>query len=280
MILQVVADTRQVLDRRDAELAECVRIAHAGQHEELWRVEGAAAHDHLAACAHLPHGAAAQIPQPDRAAALEHDLRRERACAERQVRPTRSRAQIGIRRARPPALVNGRLRQAEAVGLRPVQILGFWIAGGPCSLQHRPAERIAAAGVGDADRPLRPAMGRGTLAPALQAFEIGQQLLIGPRAQAEPDPSRIVAAVATIVRHEVDGGGSAQHLAALQLDTAPVQAWLRLARIVPVEQAGPANMANAQRDMDGGVPVAPARFQQQHADIGVLAQPGGQHAAG
>src|SRR5699024_9543677 len=47
MVLEVLADARQVVDDVDAERLELARVADAGKLEQLWRVDRAAAEDHL-----------------------------------------------------------------------------------------------------------------------------------------------------------------------------------------------------------------------------------------
>src|SRR5207253_2562770 len=91
------------------------------------------------------------------------------------------------------------------------------------------AQGVAAAGVRDADRPVGAAMWGLPLAPCLKALEVGQEALVGPLAHAQPHPALVVAAVAAVVGHEIDRGGSSQHLAALELDAPASEIRLRLA---------------------------------------------------
>ena len=60
----------------------------------------------------------------------------------------------------------------------------------------------------------------------------------------------------------------------------PFRLRLGLGVIAPVEHAALVHAAEPQRDVNVGMAVAPARFEQQHARAAVLAEPVGQDAAG
>ena len=52
MVLQILADTRQGVDDADAMLAQFLRIADAGQHQDLRRVDPARRQDHFTSRTH------------------------------------------------------------------------------------------------------------------------------------------------------------------------------------------------------------------------------------
>ena len=80
VVLQVVADARKRRLHGDAVLRQPVRIADAGQHQQLRRVDDAARKDDLARSASRHLLAAAVIFDADGAAPVEHD-----ACASAPV---------------------------------------------------------------------------------------------------------------------------------------------------------------------------------------------------
>ena len=74
VVLQVLADARQVGDDLDPERAQLGRRADARELEQLRRVDRAAAQDDLAAARDLaPAAPGARVLDAGRAAALEHD---------------------------------------------------------------------------------------------------------------------------------------------------------------------------------------------------------------
>ena len=87
MVLQVAADTRQVGHHRHGQRAELVGRPDAGQHQQLRRVDGAAAEDDLAGGPRLADLAALAILDADRAVLLEQHPPRQRACLDGEVRP-------------------------------------------------------------------------------------------------------------------------------------------------------------------------------------------------
>ena len=90
VILQVLADARQVVHDRDAERLELARVPDAGELQQLRRVDRAAAEDDLLRADHLRLAAVHDL-DPDRARPLEDDPVHERAAANLEVRPVGNR---------------------------------------------------------------------------------------------------------------------------------------------------------------------------------------------
>ena len=78
VVLQVLADTRQVVYHVDAERLQFACVADAGQLQQLRAVDGAAAQDDLGGFDALGCAEPVPIVDPDRALALEHDPLDER----------------------------------------------------------------------------------------------------------------------------------------------------------------------------------------------------------
>ena len=77
MVLQVLADAREVVHDADAERLELGRVADPGDLQQLRRVDRAAAEDHLARLDPLGPDPARYL-DPDRARAVEQDAVDER----------------------------------------------------------------------------------------------------------------------------------------------------------------------------------------------------------
>ena len=55
MVAQILADARQGMAHRDAQLLQALRLADARQFQQLWRVDGTRAHDDFAGGTGFPH---------------------------------------------------------------------------------------------------------------------------------------------------------------------------------------------------------------------------------
>jgi hypothetical protein len=97
VIRQVLADRGQHVRRGDAEALEVLRIADAGQLQQLRRQQSAGAQDHLAPRVQGAALAALQHLHPDRAAPLEQDARGLGPAQQVQVRPPSRRSPAGDR---------------------------------------------------------------------------------------------------------------------------------------------------------------------------------------
>src|SRR5262249_47603973 len=90
----------------------------------------------------------------------------------------------------------------------------------------------------------------------------------------------VVAGVAADITHGVDRRRAAQRLAARHRCDAVVAVGLRLALEAPIDLLVAEQVGHADRNVDPPVFVLAAGLEQQHADVGVLGQPVGEHTAG
>ncbi|MCY1359422.1 hypothetical protein D9M69_459920 [compost metagenome] len=287
VVLEVLADARQVVHHRHAEIAQQRRRADAGTLQQLRRGDGAGAHQHLAARAHFLQRVvvALQIGRPDGALAVEQDAVGQRVGDDGQVRPLAGLVQVAARSAcTAPLRGDGAIHRTEAFLLVAVEILGAREAGLHARLDHGMEQRVVAGlGRGHADRAVaaveivRPDVAGLGLAEVRQAVEIGpvfQPLVLRPAIE--------VHGVAADVAHAVDQRGTAQALAAPALHAAVVHVRLGIGQVGPV--VAPALQRERQRrrhlGAEVGAVVRAAGFQQQHADVGVLGQAGGEHVTG
>src|SRR3954469_14263278 len=106
MVLQVGADPRQVRHHWDPEPLEVGRTSDAGQLEELWAVDGAAAEDDLTTLDALRAATLSLDIHGHRTAGLEDDPGHEGAGPDRQVLPSPDRPQVRLGRAQAPTAVD------------------------------------------------------------------------------------------------------------------------------------------------------------------------------
>ena len=264
MILQILADAAQRDRRRDAVRAQLVRIADAGQHQGLRRVDGAAGQDHLALRRARSCARRSAVFDADRARALEQDARHQRAGLDRQIGAPERRPQIADRRAAPTAVADRHLDAREAVLLGAVVIVGRRMAGLAAGVQIRLDQRVGVARVLDGERPVAAAIRVRAALPALLPPEIGQHVRVGPARQAVRGPAVVVGAVAADIGHRVDRGRAADHLAARAFDAAAVERGLRLGLVVPAVDAVAQHLAPGERQLDPRIAVPAAGFEQQH----------------
>src|SRR5467141_94626 len=103
------------------------------------------------------------------------------------------------------------------------------------------------------------------LLPAFAMLEVGEDFRVRPATAAVLRPPVVVAAVTAHVGHHVDRGAPAEHLPAHRLDPAIVQPGFGFRVVAPVEHPVLPDLAEPDRDVDQGMPTAPAGLKKQHA---------------
>ena len=106
MILQIAADLRRVVRYGDAKVAQKRGRANSRKLQELWRADGAAAHDNLLVRNHALLRAVLSVLNGDGFTAIEFDPCRERAGLDAQVLAPPCRIEEDPRRRLPHALRN------------------------------------------------------------------------------------------------------------------------------------------------------------------------------
>ena len=158
MILQVLADAAQRHFRLDAVRAQFVRIADAGQHQGLRRIDRAARQDHLALRARDLALAVLQIFDADGARALEQDARHQRAGLDPQIGAPERGPQIADRRAAAMAVADRHLDAREAVLLGAVVVGGRRMPGVAPGFEIGIDQRVGVARGLDGQRPVAAAI--------------------------------------------------------------------------------------------------------------------------
>ena len=144
MIPQVAAH-RQIDQRCDADVPQMRCRTDARQHEQLRRVEHAAAQYHFAFCLRADRRAVVLVLDARRPSATQCHLRRKRMGLECQVGAVQGRFQIGVRRRGPAAVVDRPLTGAEAERFGAVRIIRDRPSGKLPGLLERSEQRIGIA---------------------------------------------------------------------------------------------------------------------------------------
>src|SRR6185437_2147556 len=103
VVAQVLADALQLVHRRDADRAQAIALADAGEFQQLGRVDRARADDHLAGRPGLARLAIHRVAHADAALAVEYQRRRQRPRLDRKVGPRPRRVEVAVGRALAPS---------------------------------------------------------------------------------------------------------------------------------------------------------------------------------
>ena len=281
VVLQVLAHPRQVGHHVDAEPGQQRRAAHPGQLQQLRRVDGPAAQDHLAA-PRFPRGTAMAIPHPGRPLTVKEDLCYEGAACRGQVAPPHGWTQIRPCRRQPPAPVDVPVEGRETLLPVPVHVTGQRVPGFLHGREECLEQRAAGRPALQDQRPVRPAE---LIAPGqagLHLLEVRQAVRVVPvRHAGIGGPPLIVQRVPALEDHAVDAARPAQHLAPGMVDPPPVHERLRLGLIPPVVEPAPDREGQRRGHMDEDVPgvVRPPGLEHQHPVGRIGRQPAGQRTA-
>ncbi len=285
MVLEVLADARQVVDDRHAERLEQRSRADTAQLEDLRGVDRAAGEDNLAAERPLHRPAAHGILDPDRPPALEQDPGHERARRDGQVRSRHHGMEVGPRRAQAPTAPDVPVELGEALLSVAVDVVGRWIARLLRRLEERPEERARRRA---ALQPERAAMAAERIVrlgreAVLHPPEVRQAVGVRPGLHARiGGPALVVERVAALEDHAVDAAAAAEDLAPGVVDPPAIHERLRLRLIFPVVVAAADGVGQGRGHLDEDVEsvVGPAGLENEDARRRVGRQPVGERATG
>ncbi len=280
MVVQVLPHAWQIVHGGNAVFQQMRMRANAGEHEDLGRLQGPRAQQHLARGLELFHLSFVVEFHAHRAFALHQDAGGVRAREHAQVGARQVGRQVGIGRAETLAIFVRHLEHAHPFLLGAVEVSVVHKTGLlPGRHKHRP-KAVGAAQIHHIERAVGTVEGVGTALVVFRAFEVRQHVVIGPAGVALRRPVVVVIAVAAGVNHGVHRTGAAQHLAAWLVTTAAIQTGLRHGIKLPVGLPILGDQGQPGRAVDQHAAVGGAGFQQRHHDGRVLAQPCRQHAAG
>jgi hypothetical protein len=280
VILQVLPDAGQIGDDIDAEFAQVIGLADARQHERLGRVDRAAAQNDFRIGISLLRLFFLHIFNADGLAAFKEDARGQRFDFHRQIGTAERRHEVALGRAAALTVLDRVLVRADAFLLRAVEVVRIRMAGLLACFDEGIEKHIGAAPVGNAERPVAAMERVIAVLIAFRAAEIGQHIGEAPALKAHLTPHVIVARMAANIDHAVDGGRTAQHLAARPVKLAVVQMLLAFGPVIPVGEFIADQLADACRHMKEDALVLAARFQKQDFLARIGGQAVGQNAAG
>ena len=273
VIGQVLADRGLVEQQLDFAHRQVFGGSDAGEHEQLRRVVGAAAEDHLALGAQLLGLPELAGFDADRLGALEQHAAHVHVGHHGEVRPLGGRVQVGDGGARAHAAALGHLVHADAVLLVPVEVVVARHASLLAGVDEGVRDAVVRALLADRQRAAGPVPLRRAALVVLGLDEVGQQVGGAPAGDA---PVVVVAAVAADVDHRVDRRGAAEHAPARQRDATPAALVLGRRVVVPVDLRA-AELQIAERHVDVLQRVRRAGLEQQHLHVWVLAETVGEH---
>ncbi|VTR66341.1 conserved hypothetical protein [Desulfosarcina cetonica] len=282
VVLQVAAHPGKILDNTDAKGIKMVGRPHPGKLQQLRRIDGPAATDNFATVG-VVHLAALSVGHADGAFTLEQDPGNQGVAFDRQVATLLDRVDIGSCRIPAAAAIGGAVEPAEALLLETVDIPGERIARLADSHEKCIEQGIVAAGRGQIKGACRARVGIGADHAALDAFEIGQAVGVGPVGQAVfLGPFLVIHGVAANVDHAVNAAGSAQHLAPGLVDPAVMHEGFGIGLVPPVIGTAGERVSQGRGHVDAKIEamVRSAGFQHQYAVPGMGAQPVGQNGSG
>jgi hypothetical protein len=277
VVLEVLADPRQVVDDVDPERAQLVRVADARELQQLRRVDRAAAEDHLVRADRL-----ALHLDADRARPVEDDARDERPRAHLEVRAAQHGVEVRTRGAQPTAAVDVAVEAREALLLVAVDVGGELVPGLLHGREERLAERVRRRPALEDERPAAAAPLVGAGEAGLHPLEVREAVRVVPLLESRlARPALVVHRVAALEDHPVDRARAAEHLAARVVDAPPVHQRLGLGLVAPVVEA----VAERDRQRGGHVdrevelPVAPPGLEHEHPHRRISAEPISKSAA-
>ena len=280
MILQIGTDPRHFMHHLDAHFGQMIARSHAGQHQDLRRIDCAARQNDLLLGANRVNFAILTVFNADGAAVFDQYPVHMGAHLNVDVRALHRGPQIGDCGALAAAIHGIHLQAGETFLGGTVVIRRFLVTG----LFHRVEEtveyRILHIRRADFPRPVRTTIGIVPVLKRFRALEIGQHVIEGPAGQTLLAPAVVIAVIAAHISHHIDRGRTAEHLAARVEQPSVVNIGFGFGFIRPVEPGIVPYFADTKRHVDHEALVPVARFQRQHPVGSVGAQPVGQYTAG
>ena len=280
VVLQVLADARELVRHLDAERLQHRARPDARELQDLRRADGAGRQDHLARRLERAPLPVLAHDQPRHALAVEHQPLDHGVRLDRQIAPVQHGAQEALGGVPADARLLVDVEVAAALVVAAIEILDLGDAG----FRRRVAEGVQdlPADARLLDAPLAAARVQvleGVLRErplVLVLLEVGQHVVPAPAGIAHLPPGVVVARLAAHVDHAVDRRAAAQHLAARIGEAAAVEARLLRGLEAPVGARVAHQVEVADGDVDPVVVVLAAGLQQQHAPRRVRRQPIGQ----
>ncbi|OIQ78619.1 hypothetical protein GALL_396650 [mine drainage metagenome] len=203
MVLQVLANTRQLVQNVDPKAAQQRRLADAGKLQQLWRDDRPRRQDHLATGGQGLQHAVVAHQNPGGTLAGKGDLFHRSLGQNGQVLAVLDRAQVAFGGRTALSVADRELQPARALGIGAV-IVGVHVAAPlHASIKEALRNRVFQHDVSAGDRTAAPTqIGRRRLA-VFEFFEIGQQVAVAPARIALVAPFVIARRLAPHINHPV-----------------------------------------------------------------------------
>ncbi len=278
MILEVLADPRQVGTDGDLVAPEGRARANPGTHQDLRRVHRTRAEDHLAGGDPFHRAGGMEDFHPGCPVPVERHPEHTGPGRDRQVGASPRRPEVGGCGALPFAATLGHMEEPHPLGGPVVEVIQHREAGGHRGIEPGPRDRARVAGQVDLHGATGPQVRAGSGAMVFRPTEERQDILPPPAGVALCLPGVVIGRLPAHPEHGVHGARPAKHPPARPVHAPSVEAVLGLGLQVPV--GGPAEQAReGGRDPVGeGLPFAPC-LEQQDLSARVGAEPMRQHAA-
>jgi hypothetical protein len=234
MILEVRTDAGERLDDLDTVLTQMVFRADAGEHQQLWRIDGAAAQDDLAAGADRPRLAGMLHLDCHRAAAIDDDTSDGRKLEDSQIGTLQGRMQERARttETEPAALIE--IVTAKAVLPRSGKIVVRMMACLYGRLDKGECKRIDLARLLDVELATHTVEWRGAAGVILQFLESWQNFVIRPAFVAGLFPGVVIGALAADVNAAVDRTAAAEQLATRKVNLTIIHFGIAAQHVLPI----------------------------------------------
>ena len=287
MILQVLANAREVVHHRDIEAVEQFGRADAGALQHGWRADCAAAQQHFLAGLGLDAGVAVadHIGNANGAFTFKQDLVGQGVGDDFQGRTLLGRVQVAAGGTGATAVRrHGTVHRAETFLLIAVQVFGARVTGLYTGFNHGVEQHVVPGfGRGHADRTIATVVVVGADIAGFGFAEVRQAVQVRPVFEARVfRPAVVVHRVTADVAHAVDQGRTAQALAAATFHATVIHVWLWIGLERPVVATPLQRECQRRRHLRAEVEtvVRAACFKQQHGDALVFSQTGRQGVTG
>ena len=266
MILQILADSGQIADDRNAVAGQQRARPNPRKLQQLRRPDGAGGNHDLAARPHR-HGLAVLAVGHARGASVDHfDALDQSAGLDAAIGTTTRRREIGVAGRDAAAVADRGVIQARAFLAATVEVGDGRQTDLGTSGQERLADLVAVLVPGDLHRAVAAMEVRCAAGIGFEPLEIRQAIVERPALVAHLAPMVVIRGQAPDIHHAIDGARSADDLAPRPVDPATAQFGLRLGGKFPVHLGVEEGLGEAQRDGQPAIVlVVRSGLQQQDA---------------
>mmetsp|Transcript_19699 Transcript_19699/g.52393 ORF Transcript_19699/g.52393 Transcript_19699/m.52393 type:complete len:370 (+) Transcript_19699:990-2099(+) len=271
MILEVLTDSREILDDRNTQLLQMIRRTHTGEHEKLRAGNRARGKDDLfVGPDDFPLAIVVDENNALRDAVFDEDLLDQKVLHDLEVPPGHCGLEVGGCGCDANAVLLCDLEGAgAALGPVPVvEIRVFLDARVLACVDKSAADGVEGLEVADAEGPRGAVELIRSAAVLLGLLEVGDDVFGAPSICAKLVlPPEVVEGVAAVVEHDGNGVGAAEDLAAGEVDAAAVECGFGVGVIGPVP-LGAREVGEAEGNVEADVVGGFAGFEEADRGVG------------